>query len=169
MDAAEVIERACAEHPELRLRPPPPRDEVDALETDLGVPLPGDLRVVLERTGGIDGGPLVSYDTPTPLECDQVIFDREDNAYRAARHLLEMGHRRIGLAVSRSSGLPTGSESDPQTHRLRGFQRALQEFDVPLREEWLFRNAPYEWQKIRSGLENAFIHLMEGSKDNFAS
>jgi ABC-2 type transport system ATP-binding protein len=32
-----------------------------------------------------------------------------------------------------------------------------------------FRKAPYEWQKIRSGLEDAFIHLMEGSKDNFAA
>ena len=62
MDAAEVIERACAEHPELRLRPPPPRDEVDALETELGVPLPSDLRVLLERAGGIDGGPLGTID-----------------------------------------------------------------------------------------------------------
>jgi ABC-2 type transport system ATP-binding protein len=32
-----------------------------------------------------------------------------------------------------------------------------------------FRKAPYEWQKIRSGLEDAFIHLMDDSKDNFAS
>jgi ABC-2 type transport system ATP-binding protein len=31
-----------------------------------------------------------------------------------------------------------------------------------------YRRAPYEWQQIRSGLEDAFIHLMEHSKDNFA-
>jgi ABC-2 type transport system ATP-binding protein len=30
-----------------------------------------------------------------------------------------------------------------------------------------FRKEPYEWQEIRSGLEDAFIHLMEGSEDNF--
>jgi ABC-2 type transport system ATP-binding protein len=30
-----------------------------------------------------------------------------------------------------------------------------------------FRKNPYEWKKIRSGLEDAFIHLMEHSKDNF--
>jgi ABC-2 type transport system ATP-binding protein len=30
-----------------------------------------------------------------------------------------------------------------------------------------FRRAPYEWQRIRSGLEDAFIHLMENSTDNF--
>jgi cell wall assembly regulator SMI1 len=62
MDAVEVMERACAEHPELRLRPPPPRDELDALEAELGVRLPDDLRALLERAGGIDGGPLETID-----------------------------------------------------------------------------------------------------------
>jgi ABC-2 type transport system ATP-binding protein len=32
-----------------------------------------------------------------------------------------------------------------------------------------FRKEPYEWQQIRSGLEDVFIHLMEHSEDNFAS
>lgn len=31
-----------------------------------------------------------------------------------------------------------------------------------------FRGAPYEWQQVRSGLEDVFIHLMSESKDNFA-
>jgi hypothetical protein len=31
-----------------------------------------------------------------------------------------------------------------------------------------FHRAPYEWQPIRSGLEDVFIHLMGESKDNFA-
>jgi ABC-2 type transport system ATP-binding protein len=30
-----------------------------------------------------------------------------------------------------------------------------------------FRGAPYEWRRIRSGLEDAFIHLMDKSQDNF--
>jgi ABC-2 type transport system ATP-binding protein len=32
-----------------------------------------------------------------------------------------------------------------------------------------FRTGDYEWEKIRSGLEDVFIHLMEQSKDNFSS
>jgi ABC-2 type transport system ATP-binding protein len=32
-----------------------------------------------------------------------------------------------------------------------------------------FRNAPYKWEQIPSGLEDVFIHLMDKSKDNFAS
>jgi ABC-2 type transport system ATP-binding protein len=31
-----------------------------------------------------------------------------------------------------------------------------------------FRKPPYEWQRVGTGLEEAFIHLMEGSQDNFA-
>jgi ABC-2 type transport system ATP-binding protein len=31
-----------------------------------------------------------------------------------------------------------------------------------------FRRPPFTWERIRSGLEDAFIHLMENSKDNFA-
>ncbi len=31
-----------------------------------------------------------------------------------------------------------------------------------------FRRTPYEWTRVRSGLEDIFIHLMDESKDNFA-
>jgi ABC-2 type transport system ATP-binding protein len=31
-----------------------------------------------------------------------------------------------------------------------------------------FRKPPHEWRQVRSGLEEAFIHLMESSQDNFA-
>lgn len=90
------------------------------------------------------GGIVVSYDIPVPLPCDQVIFDREDNAYRAARCLLERGHRRIGIAMSHTLPTVTGAPNAPQSFRLQGFQRALDEFGVTFREEWLFQNPTYE-------------------------
>jgi ABC-2 type transport system ATP-binding protein len=31
-----------------------------------------------------------------------------------------------------------------------------------------FRGSPYEWEQVKSSLEDVFIHLMEKSKDNFA-
>lgn len=93
-----------------------------------------------QRTGGI----LVCFDMAVPLTCDQVVFDREDNAYQAARWLLECGHRRLGIAMSKlPSGYPE-AESMPQTYRFRGFRRALEEFGAPLCQEWLFENVPYE-------------------------
>jgi DNA-binding LacI/PurR family transcriptional regulator len=76
-----------------------------------------------------EGGFLVGYDYPLPLDCDQVVFDRDDNTYQAARYLLEQGHRKIGLYQNGGS---------INLERLRGFRRALAEFDAPFREEWLF-------------------------------
>jgi ABC-2 type transport system ATP-binding protein len=32
-----------------------------------------------------------------------------------------------------------------------------------------FRKEPYDWQQVRAGLEDVFIHLMDESTDNFAS
>lgn len=92
-----------------------------------------------------EGGIIVSYDMPTPLECDQVIFDREDNAYQAARYLLEQGHREIGLGMNAPPAWSPDVKYLPWTARLKGFQRALAEFGAPLREEWLFfHNGAYE-------------------------
>lgn len=90
------------------------------------------------------GGIVVSYDLPVPLDCDQVIFDREDNAYQAARHLLEQGHRHIGLGMSGAVPWQHGVAPAASAHRLSGFRRALDEWDVPVREEWLFANETYE-------------------------
>jgi ABC-2 type transport system ATP-binding protein len=41
--------------------------------------------------------------------------------------------------------------------------RALEEAIAP------YRNGAYEWKQVQSGLEDAFIHLMDTSKDNFTS
>jgi DNA-binding LacI/PurR family transcriptional regulator len=91
------------------------------------------------------GGILVGYDMPLPLSCDQVIFDREDNAYQAARYLLEQGHRKIGVGVSRFPAVhPPGAVELPQTIRLRGVRRALGEAGLSLPDDWLFQNGPYE-------------------------
>ena len=90
------------------------------------------------------GGIVVGYDVPMPMPCDQVVFDREDNAYQAARHLLEHGHRRIGIGISNTAPWLSGKSDGPQEFRLRGFERALKEWDVPLRPEWRFRTEAYE-------------------------
>lgn len=93
-----------------------------------------------QRSGGI----VVGYDLPIPLACDQVIFDREDNAYQAARHLLERGHRKIGIGMSNAIPWRSEDSRDPRWFRLQGFRRALREFGAPAREDWFFQNALYE-------------------------
>lgn len=89
------------------------------------------------------GGTVVSYDVAVPLECDQVIFDREDNTAQAARYLLERGHRRIGLGISNPP--PWLAHTGVlQNLRTMGFRRALEEFGATMREDWLFQHPTYE-------------------------
>jgi DNA-binding LacI/PurR family transcriptional regulator len=88
-----------------------------------------------------NGGLVVSYDTAVPYGWDQVTFDREDNAYQAARRLIEAGHRHIGIGIS---AMRSHAPNDPNTLRLRGFQRALEEAGIPFNNSCLFRNELYE-------------------------
>lgn len=98
-----------------------------------------------------EGGIVVFYDVPVSLECDQVIFDREDNAYQAARYLIERGHRDIGIGLSNPNLVSLDDELSPLALRLKGFRRALFEAGLEVRDEWIFRNPTYE----RGGIEMA--------------
>jgi DNA-binding LacI/PurR family transcriptional regulator len=91
-----------------------------------------------------DGGIVVAYDIEVPLECDQVIFNRQDNAYRGAKYLIERGHRDIGIGLSFVAPWHLEDVYSPQNQRLRGFKQALEEAGLPFREEWLFRHSTYE-------------------------
>ena len=89
-------------------------------------------------------GLVVSYDIEVPILCDQIVFDREDNAYRGARHLIDEGHRNLGFAMSMGARWPSSDASLPQNQRIAGFRRALDEAGLPWREEWMFRHGTYE-------------------------
>ncbi len=106
-----------------------------------------------------EGGIVVSYDVSIPLQCDQVVFDREDNAYRGAKYLIEKGHRDIGIALSNMQEQRLGTVSIAQELRVRGFRRALLEANLPIRDEWIFQNATYE----KGGAEMA-RHFLEANK-----
>ena len=99
-----------------------------------------------------EGGILVCYDNPLDLDCDQVLFDREDNTYQAARHLAQLGHREIGLAFHGS--VPAGNP------RLGGVQRALREVGAEFRSEWLLQGHDRrDYATGGSNLARAFLAL----------
>lgn len=83
-----------------------------------------------------DGGLVVTYDYPAGLDCDSVSFDREDNTYQAAKHLLDLGHDSLGLFLH-------GGRGKLLQPRVQGFRRALQEQGMVLREDWLFCDGLY--------------------------
>ena len=61
---------------------------------------------------------------------DCVTIDNEAGAFHATTHLLEQGHRRIGLLVG-NVNLDTGRQ------RLDGYCRALRAFDLEPNEQWM--------------------------------
>ncbi len=81
-----------------------------------------------------EGGQVVLYDEPQSGDFDSVLFDRVESTHQAVSHLLHLGHRRIGLAgcnQKRGSGL-----------RFEGYEKALREAGIPLREEFLMLDLP---------------------------
>lgn len=68
----------------------------------------------------------VTSDTTTPA----VISDHFYGGYLATRHLLELGHRIIGCI--------SGPDNPICRERLRGYQKALEEFHVPFRSELIY-------------------------------
>ena len=96
-----------------------------------------------------------------------------------------LAHGTVAEVVSQT-GLTTWSVTGPDLIRLAeqlrkqpGVQQAVafgtklhvSGDDAPALEQAIapFRKAPCEWQRIPSGLEDAFIHLMGKSEDNFAA
>lgn len=90
------------------------------------------------------GGCVVSYDTSVPFPCDQVVFDREDNAFQGARALIDAGHSDIGFAMAGSTFWPSENAALPQNQRIAGWKRALKEAGLEWRDERMFVHGPYE-------------------------
>lgn len=75
--------------------------------------------------------PLVAaYDEIPDPRINSVITDNRLAARRAIRHLVELGHTRIGHVVGISRNQKTNE-------RLVGFHEAMQEAGLPVRPEWL--------------------------------
>lgn len=81
----------------------------------------------------IEGGtPVVMLERRMPgIGLDAVGIDNEVGAYEATRHLLELGHRRIGAV----RGMSFSTVSDD---RVYGYRRALREVGVPFDESLLY-------------------------------
>lgn len=77
------------------------------------------------------GIPMVMLDREIPfLECDTVLVDNRKGAYDATCALIQEGHTRIGFL----GGEPTVHTS---IERLRGFQDAMKQHNLPLEQEFI--------------------------------
>lgn len=88
-------------------------------------------------TFGMSGGdkgpnlPLVAaYDEIPDPRVNSVLIDNRAAASRATRHLIDLGHTRIGHLMS-----PSRNRSDHE--RRIGFEQAMREAGLPTRPEWM--------------------------------
>ncbi len=80
------------------------------------------------------------YSVPLVVACEEipnsgfhtVLTDNVQAAERATRHLIDLGHRKIGHLLGPEHNVVARD-------RLAGFSRALQEAGLPIRQNWLFR------------------------------
>ena len=69
------------------------------------------------------------------IPCDAVVIDNERGARDATQHLLELGHRRIGLLVA-------ATDWTTDAGRIRGYRAALRKAGVPREERLEVRIEP---------------------------
>jgi len=115
-------------------------EEIQRLATDVeasGLILLG-TNLTREQVALVSGqiANLVVLDTcHESVSADFVVMNNFMGGYQAARHLIELGHRRIGYVQSKSRMHNFDS-------RRRGFDAALEEFGLTLAPEHMFTIAP---------------------------
>ena len=84
-----------------------------------------------------EGIPVVLADRPLPdLRIDSVVSDNYGGARDAVRHLLELGHRRIGFIVG-------AGELDTIRSRWRGAEEAMHDAGIDIDPELVIRQGDY--------------------------
>lgn len=85
-----------------------------------------DQAICLLREQVKSGLPMVRLDSNKGLKIDVVNVDREQGAYLAACHLLEMNYRQLAFLIDRDRDAPAVES------RIRGFERGCREYRVSL-------------------------------------
>lgn len=96
---------------------------------------------VLSTVGGVSEG--ISHKSYSMISIDD-----EKESFRMTEHLIESGHREIALLAAKSTDRSIGKL------RLEGYKRALQKYNIPIREELIApMREDIEGFSIRNGYE----------------
>jgi DNA-binding LacI/PurR family transcriptional regulator len=99
-----------------------------------------------------DGVPVIDLLPGTPDGISVVTADREDAGYRATRHLLELGHRCIGMIGD--------TQTRPKTtlRKLAGYRRALEGAGISYDEALVQNVTEFGFEGGRMGLQQLLQH-----------
>jgi len=79
--------------------------------------------------------PIVYLDRAPDAERDAVLVDNQTGARRGVEHLLKLGHRKIGIVMM-------GHRVSTHLDRLEGYRRALTDYGIPDRPEYVQQTEP---------------------------
>jgi len=100
--------------------------------------------------------PVVMIDRYFPeLDTDYVVSDNFKGAYEATTHLIKLGHRKIGYITGQKC---LTSVCD----RLKGYEKALQNYDIDYQEELVKKVSPKPVLSIEKSYETTKELLKEG-------
>ena len=78
-----------------------------------------------------EGFPVVCIDREIPdLKVDQVFSDNHGGAYKATQHLIDQGHRDIGIILELT-------DISSFSHRLEGYKKALRDNNIKVRDAYI--------------------------------
>lgn len=80
----------------------------------------------------LDAGiPMVFFDrVPDNVMADMVLIDDTEGAYKAVKHLIHRGRRKIAICIGNPEMLIS-------KNRLKGYKKALEEFNIPFNDNYL--------------------------------
>jgi len=80
------------------------------------------------------------------IDVDLVKVDNEKGCYKATKYLIELGHREIGY-ISKNSNTSTSLE------REKGFKRAMSDYSINIRNEFLVKANGRTYENSRKAIE----------------
>ncbi|MDV2684441.1 LacI family DNA-binding transcriptional regulator [Alkalihalophilus lindianensis] len=77
------------------------------------------------------GIPVVAVDRAIKnYEVDTVLIGNREGAHEAVRHLIQQGHEKIAIICG-------PQDTTPGLERYKGYRQAMEEFGLPIKEEWI--------------------------------
>lgn len=101
--------------------------------------------------------PFVLVDRYFPaLDCDYVVVDNVGGGYRAAEHLILLGHKEIGFIYHPQADFRTTSVRD----RYQGYRKALSDYGLEFQDNWLVSIDEPQSEKAREDILQPYMQYL---------
>lgn len=107
------------------------------------------------------GIPIVAVDRAIKqFEVDTVLVDNVNGSHQAVQHLILQGHEKIAIICG-------PQETTPGYERFVGYKKALEDYNIPLKKEWIVQGDFMEMSGYKAAVE--LFHLPDKPTAIFSS